>query len=533
MIPKRHKCPGLRAARPAALLLAAVAAVLWVAGPLAGDEKPLAVALGIAARQGGEYVEAARSVADAISAELAKADEFEILFFDAESPPVKRAVLEGRLEGEMLAQIGTSEGFRAVLAQLGARFGIDVSLEAVSMGAESIRVDLSIRVLDLTDPRQHEFTASGGDAAGESNVESLRRAAASAGTEAGLAIRRRIAASVASSGGAVGREKLRGLETSARSKLSSDDASGALQDLEAACQIDPKNPELRKLKAQAYDAVGELDRAIVEARRAVFLDDSDAEARFMLGELYLKGKEASRAVGELKEAISLGMDNHEVRMAIGEAYMSQGLVVQAEEHFETAAELAPKDLATALRLGEMYERSRSSEAESLYSAFLEQQESSQVRIRLAAVLVKKKDYEAARTHLGLAASQADADFSDPDDYAPCAAVIDHEVMDVTNRFRVSLFEYVDEQIAREELHELSKALSDRARQTRDLAERIVPPQGLDAAHGHRRYAAELLVQAAINFQSHVETDRASMRDQYELLQNEAIKEIAAARTARQ
>lgn len=528
---RRH--PAGRAGLAAGCLLFAAFLAPLPGGEVCAQDKPLALALGIGAGQGGEYVDAARYVADAVSAELAKADEFEILFFDAENPTIKRALVEGRLESDMLSGVGTPEGLRELLSQLGARFGIDITLDAITEDPESVRVDLSIRVVDLADPGERRFSAAGVKTAEGLYADSLKEAAASAGEEAGRTIRREIVSMIESAGGAGGGERQRELEESARAKLESGDPQGALEDLDAACHLAPKEPRLRALKAQAHDASGQLDRAVVEARRAVYLDDSDPEFRLVLGRLYLKSNEASRAVGELKEAIRLGLDTHDVRMALGEAYMSQGLTVQAEEHFEMAAELAPKDLEATLRLGQVYERSRTSEAEAVYRAYLEQAESPEVRIRLAAVLAKRKDYEGALANLSLAADQSGSDFSTAVSYAPCAAVIDHQVMAVANELRAAVFEYGDEKITREELYTRLKLLLGRSEEIRDLGDKVEPPAEDRIAHGHRRFASELLVQAAINLRTYVETDKAYMRDQYDLLHNEAIREIAAAQRAGQ
>jgi tetratricopeptide (TPR) repeat protein len=526
--------PGPSHWRAEPLLYALLLAALLAGSSLAGaDERPVVLALGIAASQGGEYVDAARGVADALSAELAKSQEFDVLFFDAQSPTIKRALAEGRVEADVLAGAGSEEGMRALLAQLNARFGLDISLDLIVREPETVSVNLAITLTDMMEPEQRHFTASGSENVEVPYGESLAKAASAAGKEAGRAISREIVSAIESTAGVSGTSRGRDLAELARAKLAAGDGQGALRDLEAACQLDPKDPALRMLKAEAEDSVGDTASAVIEAKRAVHLDDANPEARLLLGRLYAKAGESDRAVTELREAIRLGLDTHEVRTALGEAYLSQGLTVQAEEHFKAAAALAPTDLDATLRLGKMYERSQPSEAESLYRAFLAQGENPQVRLRLAGVLIKRRAYDEALDQLEMAATQPDAGFSDPELYGYCAEAIDYEVNEIANQLRVAAFEYTDEKITRQELYLQSGQLLERAENVRDLAQKVVPPDASSVAHGHRRFAAELLVQAAVNFRSYIETDKAYTRDQYELLQNEAIKEIAAAKGAPQ
>ena len=80
----------------------------------------------------------------------------------------------------------------------------------------------------------------------------------------------------------------------------------------------------------------DLDRALVEFRRASELDPSSSEVLLRLGDAYLKKHDAANAIPPLKRAAGLNPDSVPIQQLLGYALLAQGYAAEAIPHLEVA-----------------------------------------------------------------------------------------------------------------------------------------------------------------------------------------------------
>jgi predicted Zn-dependent protease len=175
------------------------------------------------------------------------------------------------------------------------------------------------------------------------------------------------------------------LATVARSLNRQDEAATVL---EAFVRRRPEDPEGRRWLAQAYDSIGQGDRAIahwkvlariapgdVEVRdrllpapggaprveeialleRQRAADRRDEGARRRLVELYRASGDGPRAIGVQQELAALRPRDHDTLALLGRLLVEQDRGPAAIAAYEQAIEIAPERLDTALALAQLYE----------------------------------------------------------------------------------------------------------------------------------------------------------------------------------
>jgi tetratricopeptide (TPR) repeat protein len=80
----------------------------------------------------------------------------------------------------------------------------------------------------------------------------------------------------------------------------------------------------------------DLDRALVEFRKASELDPSSSEVLLRLGDAYLKKHDAADALPPLKRAAGLNPDSVPIQQLLGYALLAQGYAAEAIPHLEVA-----------------------------------------------------------------------------------------------------------------------------------------------------------------------------------------------------
>jgi tetratricopeptide (TPR) repeat protein len=90
----------------------------------------------------------------------------------------------------------------------------------------------------------------------------------------------------------------------------------------------------------------DLDRALVDFRKAAELDPSSAEILLRLGDAYMKKHDAAQAIAPLKRAAELSPDSVPIQQLLGYALLAQGYAAEAIPHLETARD--PGALGIAL-----------------------------------------------------------------------------------------------------------------------------------------------------------------------------------------
>jgi tetratricopeptide (TPR) repeat protein len=80
----------------------------------------------------------------------------------------------------------------------------------------------------------------------------------------------------------------------------------------------------------------DLDRAVVEFRKAAELDPSSSEVLLRLGDAYMKKHDAAEAIAPLKRAAALSPDSVPIQQLLGYALLAQGYAAEAIPHLEAA-----------------------------------------------------------------------------------------------------------------------------------------------------------------------------------------------------
>ena len=111
----------------------------------------------------------------------------------------------------------------------------------------------------------------------------------------------------------------------------------------------PQAPDQAKLLLQSgIDAENrhDLDRALVEFRKAAEVDPSSSEVLLRIGDAYMKKHDAAAAIAPLKRAAELSPDSVPIQQFLGYALLAQGYAAEAIPHLETARD--PGALGIAL-----------------------------------------------------------------------------------------------------------------------------------------------------------------------------------------
>jgi len=105
--------------------------------------------------------------------------------------------------------------------------------------------------------------------------------------------------------------------------------------------------------AYAYTALKRIDNARPEYERAIAIDPKMSEAHLNLGILLLE-RDPAAAISPLRKAVELLPTQSRPRFLLGAAQERSGDATAAIASFESALRLDPRDLDTALHLGNLY-----------------------------------------------------------------------------------------------------------------------------------------------------------------------------------
>jgi tetratricopeptide (TPR) repeat protein len=160
--------------------------------------------------------------------------------------------------------------------------------------------------------------------------------------------------------------------------------------------------------AYAYTALKRSDEARAEYERATALDPKMSEAFLNLG-ILLTEKDPADAVQPLRRAVDLLPAQSRPRFLLGLAQERSGDIPAAADSYEAALRLDPRDVETAMHLGNLYiGLKRYPDAETKFRAALElEPKSPQALLGLAETLDAQKKPEAAAAYRDYLAVQPD------------------------------------------------------------------------------------------------------------------------------
>jgi tetratricopeptide (TPR) repeat protein len=129
-------------------------------------------------------------------------------------------------------------------------------------------------------------------------------------------------------------------------------AEQALGDCQQGVKLDPENPSLHRLLAEAYDLLDRHDEAIQSETEALRLDPDDPLAHLSRARSHLARNENDKAIADANEALRLEAEGGLPYMLRGVAYAQQKQEEKAKADLAEAARLEPK----LAKLLEIYER---------------------------------------------------------------------------------------------------------------------------------------------------------------------------------
>jgi tetratricopeptide (TPR) repeat protein len=120
-------------------------------------------------------------------------------------------------------------------------------------------------------------------------------------------------------------------------------AEGALDELEAALELDPGNPLFWFLRGQALRQTGRPEDALADLDQALTLDPSLTTALQERAELHLEHDRIEDALADLDKAIALQPEDAYLRFLRGNAYLQTGSANEALADLTRSLELAPEE----------------------------------------------------------------------------------------------------------------------------------------------------------------------------------------------
>jgi tetratricopeptide (TPR) repeat protein len=99
---------------------------------------------------------------------------------------------------------------------------------------------------------------------------------------------------------------------------------------------------------------GEVDKAILEAKRAIHIYSGHAYPYFLLGTAYTRKEELDLAIRAFEDALRLAEPSSNAHVHVARLYHIQKKYGEAEKHLLRAAELLPGDDLPHYGLGQLY-----------------------------------------------------------------------------------------------------------------------------------------------------------------------------------
>jgi len=122
---------------------------------------------------------------------------------------------------------------------------------------------------------------------------------------------------------------------------------GAVDVLQQAVALDPKQEEARRSLGMAFDAIGRSPEALAEFRLAVQLKPDDEEARYSLARALVKSAKFAEALENFQKVAAAAPRDTNLRDDFGELLLRHGRAAEALEQFNAALAVDPSQ-ATAL-----------------------------------------------------------------------------------------------------------------------------------------------------------------------------------------
>jgi Flp pilus assembly protein TadD len=125
----------------------------------------------------------------------------------------------------------------------------------------------------------------------------------------------------------------------------------AVEQLDLAASLGPKQPDLRLQLALAYERAGDIPKLVEQLRALRRLDPKEPENAYRLGKAYI-----DLAAWSTRKMIEADPQSPRVFQLLGENYLVQGNLTLAERNLTRAAEIGPKVPGVHWSLAQVYAR---------------------------------------------------------------------------------------------------------------------------------------------------------------------------------
>jgi tetratricopeptide (TPR) repeat protein len=142
--------------------------------------------------------------------------------------------------------------------------------------------------------------------------------------------------------------------TLARVYLDMARATRAREELEAALEQAPGNPQLLSLLGEAERRLGHASRSVELNQQALQADGTFVQARYYLGLALLDLRQHADAIKEMQLAVQSGVNSAEAYAGLGTAYLEAGQLNDALTALREAARLDPSRPETHIQLSRAY-----------------------------------------------------------------------------------------------------------------------------------------------------------------------------------
>ena len=128
----------------------------------------------------------------------------------------------------------------------------------------------------------------------------------------------------------------------------------AEKEFRKAIELRPDYATAHQYYAYYLTALGDLDQAIAERKRAVSIEPKSPLLNAALGEAYYQARRFSDSIGPNHQALSIDPHYADAIINIGRAYEQMGMYPQAQQAYQSILAFAPHDPALLALLGHLY-----------------------------------------------------------------------------------------------------------------------------------------------------------------------------------
>ncbi len=180
--------------------------------------------------------------------------------------------------------------------------------------------------------------------------------------------------------------------------------------LKKAIELSPDNVVLYRSLGEYYMKQGKFDKAIFYLKEAVKRGTVDPDPYFFLGALYDQQGDVDAAITYLKKALNKDPDYDLALNYLGYLYAQLGKNLdEAERLLKRALELKPNEPAYMDSLGWVYVKKGQLDLAEEYIKKATMREDPEIYYHMGYVYFLKKDYEQAKSYLGLALAWVEED----------------------------------------------------------------------------------------------------------------------------